>query len=232
MKKRKERQQGVDDEKKTGMKEREREKEKGCPPSSIERSRRDRKVGVFLRKKKNRTDEHWRKKNFPGRGFHDLRSRSLWWANTRSLYGRPGYLAFVNNLYFTNDVLHPSATYQGIALARSSALCTIFPLLLPLLQLPPFLTRALFFFFFFISAFPQMRRPNVRIRIFQSLLLLSPPSIFFEILEMSRRILKKKRKRKLEKLNTICAKRILFRKICTFTGEENIRIFGLRQICK
>lgn len=47
-----------------------------------------------------------------GRGFHDLRSRSLWWANTRSLYGRPGYLAFVNNLYFTNDVLHPSATYQ------------------------------------------------------------------------------------------------------------------------
>lgn len=147
MKKRKERQQGVDDEKKTGMKEREREKEEDCPPPSIERSRRDRKVGVFLRKKKNRTDEHWRKKNFPGRGFHDLRSRSLWWANTRSLYGRPGYLAFVNNLYFTNDVLHPSATYQGIALARSSALCTIFPLLLPLFQLPPFLTRALFFFF-------------------------------------------------------------------------------------
>ncbi|XP_076548743.1 lipid droplet defective isoform X1 [Osmia lignaria lignaria] len=47
-----------------------------------------------------------------GRGFHDLRSRSLWWADTRSLYGRPSYLAFVNNLYFTNDVLHPSATYQ------------------------------------------------------------------------------------------------------------------------
>ncbi|XP_024889665.1 ATP-binding cassette sub-family A member 13 isoform X1 [Temnothorax curvispinosus] len=47
-----------------------------------------------------------------GRGFHGLRSRSLWWANTRSLYGRPSYLAFVNNLYFTNDVLHPSATYQ------------------------------------------------------------------------------------------------------------------------
>lgn len=54
--------------------------------------------------------------NFPGRGFHSLRSRSLWWADTRSLYGRPSYLAFVNNLYFTNDVLHPSATYQGIAL--------------------------------------------------------------------------------------------------------------------
>lgn len=54
--------------------------------------------------------------NFPGRGFHGLRSRSLWWADTRSLYGRPSYLAFVNNLYFTNDVLHPSATYQGIAL--------------------------------------------------------------------------------------------------------------------
>ncbi|XP_017788277.1 PREDICTED: uncharacterized protein LOC108570860 [Habropoda laboriosa] len=47
-----------------------------------------------------------------GRGFHDLRSRSLWWADTRSLYGKPSYLAFVNNLYFTNDVLHPSATYQ------------------------------------------------------------------------------------------------------------------------
>ncbi|XP_033187616.2 lipid droplet defective isoform X1 [Bombus vancouverensis nearcticus] len=47
-----------------------------------------------------------------GRGFHDLRSRSLWWADKRSLYGRPSYLAFVNNLYFTNDVLHPSATYQ------------------------------------------------------------------------------------------------------------------------
>lgn len=178
------------------MKEREREKEEDCPPPSIERSRRDRKVGVFLRKKKNRTDEHWRKKNFPGRGFHDLRSRSLWWANTRSLYGRPGYLAFVNNLYFTNDVLHPSATYQGIALARSSALCTIFPLLLPLFQLPPFLTRALFFFFFFISAFPQMRRPNVRIRIFQSLLLLSPPSIFFE---MSRLDFEKEKKKKIRK---------------------------------
>jgi len=54
--------------------------------------------------------------NFPGRGFHGLRSRSLWWADTRSLYGRPSYLAFVNNLYFTNDVLHPSAAYQGIAL--------------------------------------------------------------------------------------------------------------------
>lgn len=59
---------------------------------------------------------------FPGRGFHDLRSRSLWWADIRSLYGRPSYHAFVNNLYFTNDVLHPSATYQGIALARTSAL--------------------------------------------------------------------------------------------------------------
>ncbi|XP_076760468.1 lipid droplet defective [Xylocopa sonorina] len=47
-----------------------------------------------------------------GRGCHDLRSRSLWWADTRSLYGRPGYLTFVNNLYFTNDVLHPSAIYQ------------------------------------------------------------------------------------------------------------------------
>ncbi|XP_043253492.1 retinal-specific phospholipid-transporting ATPase ABCA4 isoform X1 [Colletes gigas] len=47
-----------------------------------------------------------------GRGFHDLRSRSLWWANTCSLYGRPSYLAFVNNLYFTNDVLHPPTTYQ------------------------------------------------------------------------------------------------------------------------
>ncbi|CAK9819447.1 ATP-binding cassette sub-family A member 13 [Anthophora plagiata] len=47
-----------------------------------------------------------------GKGFHDLRSRSLWWADTRSLYGKPSYLAFVNNLYFTNDVLHPSATYQ------------------------------------------------------------------------------------------------------------------------
>lgn len=167
MKKRKERQQGVDDEKKTGMKEREREKEKGCPPPSNERSRRDRKVGVFLRKKKNRTDEHWRKKNFPGRGFHDLRSRSLWWANTRSLYGRPGYLAFVNNLYFTNDVLHPSATYQGIALARSSALCTIFPLLLPLFQLPPFLTRALFFFFLYLrfssNAPPKCSDTNISI---------------------------------------------------------------------
>ncbi|OAD61200.1 ATP-binding cassette sub-family A member 13 [Eufriesea mexicana] len=50
--------------------------------------------------------------NNSGRGFHDLRSRSLWWADTRSLYGRPSYLTFVNNLYFTNDVLHPSATYQ------------------------------------------------------------------------------------------------------------------------
>ncbi|KAL6258986.1 hypothetical protein P5V15_008908 [Pogonomyrmex californicus] len=47
-----------------------------------------------------------------GRGFHGLRSRSLWWADTRSLYGRPSYLTFVNNLYFTNDVLHSSATYQ------------------------------------------------------------------------------------------------------------------------
>ncbi|XP_053973403.1 uncharacterized protein LOC128873691 isoform X1 [Hylaeus volcanicus] len=47
-----------------------------------------------------------------GKGFHDLRTRSLWWTDTRSLYGRPSYLAFVNNLYFTNDVLHPSATYQ------------------------------------------------------------------------------------------------------------------------
>ncbi|XP_014612694.1 PREDICTED: uncharacterized protein LOC106791527 isoform X1 [Polistes canadensis] len=47
-----------------------------------------------------------------GRDFHGLRSRSLWWANTRSLYGRPSYLAFVNNLYLTNDVLHPSTTYQ------------------------------------------------------------------------------------------------------------------------
>ncbi|XP_014474957.1 PREDICTED: ATP-binding cassette sub-family A member 13 isoform X2 [Dinoponera quadriceps] len=47
-----------------------------------------------------------------GRCFHGLRSRSLWWANTRSLYGRPSYLAFVNNLYFTNDVLHPSAAYS------------------------------------------------------------------------------------------------------------------------
>ncbi|XP_076176197.1 lipid droplet defective isoform X2 [Ptiloglossa arizonensis] len=47
-----------------------------------------------------------------GRGLHDLRSRSLWWGNTRSMYGRPSYLAFVNKLYFTNDVLHPSATYQ------------------------------------------------------------------------------------------------------------------------
>lgn len=56
--------------------------------------------------------------NFPGRGFHGLRSRSLWWADTRSLYGRPSYLAFVNNLYFSNDVLHPSAAYQGIALFR------------------------------------------------------------------------------------------------------------------
>lgn len=112
---------------------------------------------------KKRTDEHWRKKNFPGRGFHDLRSRSLWWANTRSLYGRPGYLAFVNNLYFTNDVLHPSATYQGIALARSSALCTIFPLLLSLLQLPPFLTHALSSFFL-SPLFLQTRRPNVRIQ--------------------------------------------------------------------
>ncbi|XP_019697173.1 ATP-binding cassette sub-family A member 13 isoform X1 [Harpegnathos saltator] len=47
-----------------------------------------------------------------GRCFHGLRCRSLWWSNTRSLYGRPSYLAFVNNLYFTNDVLHPSAAYQ------------------------------------------------------------------------------------------------------------------------
>ncbi|CAL7936973.1 unnamed protein product [Xylocopa violacea] len=47
-----------------------------------------------------------------GKGCHDLRSRSLWWADTRSLYGRPGYLTFVNNLYFTNDVLHPPAIYQ------------------------------------------------------------------------------------------------------------------------
>ncbi|XP_053595540.1 uncharacterized protein LOC103571174 isoform X2 [Microplitis demolitor] len=47
-----------------------------------------------------------------GRDFHGLRSRSLWWADTRSLYGRPSYLAFVNSLYFTNDVLHPSAIYQ------------------------------------------------------------------------------------------------------------------------
>ncbi|XP_076237165.1 lipid droplet defective [Calliopsis andreniformis] len=47
-----------------------------------------------------------------GRGFHDLRSQSLWWADAHSLYGGPSYLAFVNNLYFTNDVLHPSTTYQ------------------------------------------------------------------------------------------------------------------------
>ncbi|XP_029170086.1 LOW QUALITY PROTEIN: uncharacterized protein LOC114939826 [Nylanderia fulva] len=47
-----------------------------------------------------------------GRGFHGLRCRSLWWSGTPSLYGRPSYLAFVNNLYFTNDVLHPSAAYQ------------------------------------------------------------------------------------------------------------------------
>ncbi|XP_020291877.1 uncharacterized protein LOC109858741 isoform X2 [Pseudomyrmex gracilis] len=47
-----------------------------------------------------------------GKGFHGLRSRSLWWADTRSLYGKPSYLAFINNLYFTNDVLHPSATCQ------------------------------------------------------------------------------------------------------------------------
>ncbi|XP_035722982.1 uncharacterized protein LOC118441973 isoform X2 [Vespa mandarinia] len=47
-----------------------------------------------------------------GRDFLGLRSRSLWWANTRSLYGRPSYLTFVNNLYFTNDVLHLSTTYQ------------------------------------------------------------------------------------------------------------------------
>nr|XP_033323682.1 uncharacterized protein LOC117218991 isoform X1 [Megalopta genalis]XP_033323683.1 uncharacterized protein LOC117218991 isoform X1 [Megalopta genalis]XP_033323684.1 uncharacterized protein LOC117218991 isoform X1 [Megalopta genalis] len=47
-----------------------------------------------------------------GKGFHDLRSRSLWWADARSLYGGPSYLAFYNNLYFTNDVLHPSTTYQ------------------------------------------------------------------------------------------------------------------------
>lgn len=52
--------------------------------------------------------------NFPGRGFHGLRCRSLWWSGTSSLYGRPSYLAFINNLYFTNDVLHPSAAYQGI----------------------------------------------------------------------------------------------------------------------
>lgn len=67
--------------------------------------------------------------NFPGRGFHDLRSRSLWWADTRSLYGRQSYLAFVKNLYFTNDVLHPSATYQGIAHALLFRSCTIFQLL-------------------------------------------------------------------------------------------------------
>lgn len=159
----KKRQQG-DDEKKTGMKEREKEKEKDCPlplPSRMKEVDVTQKSACFWKK---RTDEHWRKKNFPGRGFHDLRSRSLWWANTRSLYGRPGYLAFVNNLYFTNDVLHPSATYQGIALARSSALCTIFPLLLSLLQLPPFLTRALSSFFFLSSLFLQTRRPNVRIQ--------------------------------------------------------------------
>ncbi|RLU15876.1 hypothetical protein DMN91_011632 [Ooceraea biroi] len=47
-----------------------------------------------------------------GKGFHGLRSRSLWWADIRSLYGRPTYLAFVNNFYLTNDVLHPSATCQ------------------------------------------------------------------------------------------------------------------------
>lgn len=146
---------------------------------------------------KKRTDEHWRKKNFPGRGFHDLRSRSLWWANTRSLYGRPGYLAFVNNLYFTNDVLHPSATYQGIALARSSALCTIFPLLLSLLQLPPFLTRALSSFFYLRFSSKRAAQTfgyNVNISI-------ATFTIFFEILEISRRILKKKEKitRKLQR---------------------------------
>lgn len=70
--------------------------------------------------------EHFANGDFPGRGFHDLRSRSLWWADKRSHYGRPSYLTFVNNLYFTNDVLHPSATYQGIALARSSALARHF----------------------------------------------------------------------------------------------------------
>lgn len=209
------------------MKEREREKEEDCAPPSIERSRP--KVGVFLRKKKNRTDEHWRKKNFPGRGFHDLRSRSLWWANTRSLYGRPGYLAFVNNLYFTNDVLHPSATYQGIALARSSALCTIFPLLLPLLQLPPFLTRALFFFFSLSPLFLKCAAQMFGYEYFNRYFYLARPPFSSKCLDS---ILRKKRKRKFEKLNTICAKRILFRKICTFTGEENIRIFGLRQICK
>ncbi|XP_050450054.1 uncharacterized protein LOC126850786 isoform X1 [Cataglyphis hispanica] len=47
-----------------------------------------------------------------GRGFHGLRCRSLWWSGTRSLYGKSSYLTFVNNLYFTNDVLHPSTTYQ------------------------------------------------------------------------------------------------------------------------
>ncbi|XP_033223873.1 phospholipid-transporting ATPase ABCA1 isoform X3 [Belonocnema kinseyi] len=47
-----------------------------------------------------------------GKGFHGLRSRSLWWDNNRALYGRSDYLAFINNLYFTNDVLHPSGTYQ------------------------------------------------------------------------------------------------------------------------
>lgn len=51
----KKRQQG-DDEKKTGMKERERERERLSPPPSLanERSRRDPKVGVFLEKKNGR----------------------------------------------------------------------------------------------------------------------------------------------------------------------------------
>ncbi|XP_023289550.1 uncharacterized protein LOC105698871 [Orussus abietinus] len=55
-----------------------------------------------------------------GKGFHWLRSRSLWWANTRVLHGRPSYFSIVNNLYFTNDALHPSATYQEKKMAMSS----------------------------------------------------------------------------------------------------------------
>ncbi|XP_066598930.1 uncharacterized protein ldd isoform X2 [Prorops nasuta] len=44
--------------------------------------------------------------------FCGLRSSSLWWSNSHSLYGKSNYSSYVNSLYFTNDVLHPTTTYK------------------------------------------------------------------------------------------------------------------------
>ncbi|XP_046491171.1 uncharacterized protein ldd isoform X1 [Neodiprion pinetum] len=56
-----------------------------------------------------------------GRGFYGLRSISLWWADTRSFYGRPSYLAFENQVYFTNDAVELSAsTHEDVGGDTSS----------------------------------------------------------------------------------------------------------------